>query len=85
MNNDFVMNESNRLAEMLIDRHSSDERARVRLAFERAFAREPSAGEIERALGLVSALGAGGGESEVASWSGWCQAIFASAEFRYLR
>ena len=54
--------------------------ARIRRAYRLALAREPDAEELQRALQFVTTPG-----TEAAKvWTDFCQALFASAEFRYL-
>jgi hypothetical protein len=90
MNSPFVMEQSQRMAERLVA-EASDEALRVDLAYQRALARPATQSERQRVLEFVSqyqdALEAEGAKAEQArlsAWSGVCQAIFASAEFRYV-
>ena len=59
---------------------------RVDRAYRLALARPPTAGERDRALAFLRdfAARAGGTDPARAAWSAFCQALFASAEFRYL-
>jgi hypothetical protein len=90
MNSPFVMEQSLKMAEQLIHQTSEDA-LRVDLAYQRALSRPATASERERMLAFVSqyddALQAAGTKAEqarLAAWSSVCQAIFASAEFRYV-
>ncbi len=81
----FLMNspEVRRIAEAFARRLEEElpgtqPEARIRRAYLLALAREPEADELQRALQFVA-----DGESDHI-WADFCQALFASAEFRYL-
>ncbi len=80
MNSRLVLDQSKALAERLLAASLPDDAARVEAAYLRALSRPPSAEERARALRFVAAAGA----SRPLAWSGFAQALFASAEFRYL-
>jgi len=80
MNNPFVLEQARRMAQMLSARHPSQVGERVSLAYERAYGRPPSEKEVERALAFVNENG-----GEGAAWAAFCQALLASAEFRYVQ
>ena len=80
MNNPLVLEQSNTLAALLARRHPSQPEARVQLAYEMAFGRLPESDEERRALAFVMHIG-----DSPDAWSALCQALFASAEFRYLQ
>jgi hypothetical protein len=78
MNSGFVVVQSRAAAgRLLAEAHPSDA-SRVDAAYLRMFARKPTAEERARALAFLE------GPSRSAAWAAFCQALFASAEFRYL-
>jgi Protein of unknown function (DUF1549)/Protein of unknown function (DUF1553)/Planctomycete cytochrome C/EF hand len=81
MNNPFVIRQSEALAER-VGAVEGDEARRVERMYRLAFARPPTAGERERALAFLRAFAKRGGAGD--PWPAFCQALFASAEFRYL-
>ena len=85
MNGTFV----SRQAEALADRvraSEGDDAQRVDRAYRLALARLPTTAERDRARAFLRdfASRAGGADPARAAWSTFCQALFASAEFRYL-
>jgi hypothetical protein len=92
MNAGMVMDSADHLATMLLGK-TQDSSGRVTLAYERALGRSPTDSESTRAVAFVndmtsSALtDAAGVESkaEDRAWSMFCQGLFASNEFIYLR
>jgi hypothetical protein len=82
MNSPFVVEQSRNLAERLLKGPDNDA-ARVELAYQLAYARPPSATERDRAVHYLQQAAAGQNNATNA-WASFCQAIFASAEFRYL-
>jgi hypothetical protein len=77
-----------RQAEALADRvraFGDDEAHRVDLAYRISLARGPTAAERDRALAFLRAFAAreGGADPARGAWSAFCQALLASAEFRY--
>ena len=95
MNNAWVVAQARALSERLLSDAQLDDAARVGRVYRRAFAREATADELRRALQYLSAP-----ESIVADpksksapsderlrlerWTSFCQAVFASGEFRYV-
>ena len=92
MNAELVMDSADHLATMLLDR-TQDEAGRVELAYERALGRPPTSQESSRAIAFIhdvtsSALTDAAnvdGAAEKRAWSMFCQGLFASNEFIYLR
>jgi hypothetical protein len=85
MNGTFV----SRQAEGLTDRAHAiegDDAQRVDRAYRLALSRPPTAGERDRAIAFVRdfAKHSAGTDPARAAWSAFCQALFASGEFRYL-
>ena len=88
MNSPFVIEQSERFAERIRAAAATDQ-DRIQLAYTIAFGREATAPEIERSLAMIGELETGMEENEqtgptAAAWAALCQALFASAEFRYL-
>jgi len=91
MNSDLVMDSASSMASMLLDR-GRDNTERVQMAYARTVGRPPSAGETQRAIAFVGELtsqsiGATGVDEagKRQAWSAFCQSLFASNEFIYVR
>jgi hypothetical protein len=92
MNSQLVMQSATEFATRILA-ESGDESHRVRLAYTLAFGRPSSEVEIGRAHAFLEAATAAGrtdaaavsGEVERDAWALFCQALFASNEFIYLR
>ena len=63
---------------------AGDERARIDLAFQLAFARAATPVEQSRTAAFLAECNADGTSAELQAWTTLCQALLASAEFRYL-
>jgi hypothetical protein len=85
MNGPFVIRQAETLAERVCTAAQPDDR-RVDLAYRLALARTPTDAERGRALAFLRDFaGRVAGTSPTrAAWKALCQAMFASAEFRYL-
>ena len=85
MNGAFVSRQAEALADRVRVREGDDAK-RVDLAYRLALARSPTAGERDRALAFLRdfAKRAGGTDPARWAWPAFCQALFASGEFRYL-
>ena len=64
---------------------SADPRERITAAYRLAFSRPPTAAEITRAENYLKTQTAERGSSAETALSNLCQALFASAEFRYVK
>lgn len=92
MNAGLVMESADHLAKMLLN-EGLDNAGRVNFAYERALGRLPSESESKRSLAFVSDATSTGltdaasvdTEVEQNAWSMFCQGLFASSEFIYLR
>ncbi|MDG1896651.1 MAG: PSD1 and planctomycete cytochrome C domain-containing protein [Fuerstiella sp.] len=91
MNSGLVMDSASSMASTLLDR-GKDDTERVRMAYERTVGRSPSSEETQRAIAFVGELtsqsiGATGVEAagQQQAWSAFCQSLFASNEFIYVR
>ena len=80
MNSPWVVDQSKGFAQRLTGEKGMDDAARVDLAYRLALARPASDREKARALAYVQQ--SGGGDK---AWANFCQALFASAEFRYVQ
>ena len=90
MNSPFVIEQSEVLAGLILEQTTADDE-RVDLAFTRCLSRKPTADERESAVQYIAGCRAGQGMSEEqmsdaerVAWETYCQALFASAEFRYV-
>tara|TARA_R110002072_G_scaffold303141_1_gene495707 strand:- start:20565 stop:23378 length:2814 start_codon:yes stop_codon:yes gene_type:complete len=92
MNSDLVMDSADHLAALLMS-ESLDNSRRINVAYERAFGRLPSPSESKRSLAFISELTSAAladaasvdANAEQSAWSIFCQSLFASNEFIYLR
>ncbi|MCA9123094.1 MAG: DUF1553 domain-containing protein, partial [Planctomycetales bacterium] len=91
MNSEFVTENSDALAERLLGNSAMDDPARVDFAFQLVLSRSASEAEIERSLAFIQRasdkMNAAEKDKEKLvshAWSGFCQALFGSAEFRYI-
>jgi hypothetical protein len=82
MNDSFVIQQSRALAQRIMSERDAD-RARIDRAYGLALGRVPSDAERQRAIKYVRDFPKGKRNSEVDAWASLCQALFASAEFRY--
>jgi len=64
---------------------SADPKERITAAYLTAFSRPPTAAEIARAESYLNTHASGRGSSPEAALTTFCQALFASAEFRYVK
>lgn len=91
LNDPFVLQQAESLAKRVLAREDLDDVGRVKLAYQVMLCRQASANEIERATGYITDYAAAASEEKslanprVAAWSSYCQALLASAEFRYVR
>jgi Protein of unknown function (DUF1553)/Protein of unknown function (DUF1549) len=79
LNNPFVIDVSKRAAQRILEQDLADEKTRVRYAYAYTLCRHPTETEIQRALSFLES-----GEDRQSSWSALTQALYSSAEFRYL-
>ena len=91
MNSDLMMDSADAMAKRLYD-HSMDNAARIQLAYQLAFGREPTRAEVQRAIAFIvepnSSKASGDSNSSQPSqrrWSLWCQSLLASNEFMYIQ
>jgi hypothetical protein len=91
MNDPFVMRQSQHMADRVLEHDWMDQAARVDLAYRLAYGRPATASEKQRAQQYLT--GYAGGDSaektaaskhQAGAWASFCQALLASAEFRYV-
>ena len=82
LNSKFVTEQAGAMAERVLK--AGSEKERVNLAFQLAFARPATADEQARTAAFIAECNAEGQEAELKAWATVCQALLASAEFRYL-
>ena len=82
-NSPFVIVQARHAAKKLLAQTADDDE-RIRRAFQLCYAREPDRAELAAARGFID--GANGEEEKavLSVWGSFLQALFASAEFRYL-
>jgi hypothetical protein len=91
LNSDFVVDQSNRIANRLLQHESMDDTDRIRIAFESVLARGGRDDEIAASLRLLDDVDQSL-RHEVTdpvrrrqrTWASFCQALFAANEFRYI-
>ena len=91
LNDPFVRQQAQGLATRVLARKELDDAARLKVVYQLALSRPATANEIERATSYITDYAAAASEEKSvqnprqAAWSSFCQALLASAEFRYLR
>ncbi|MSQ94722.1 MAG: DUF1553 domain-containing protein [Gemmataceae bacterium] len=91
LNDPFVRQQSRELAQRVLGRKEIDDAGRISLAYRLTLSRPATPKEIERATSYIADYEAAASEEKsvqnprVAAWSSLCQALLASAEFRYIR
>ncbi len=85
MNDELVMDCAEALARRVLPVHSRATPARLEFAYEVAYARRPTPGELERATLFLSDLQQNENLSELTSWTLLCQSLLASSEFMYVQ
>ena len=80
------------LARRVLARSGLDDAGRINLAYRLALCRPATAKEIDRAKDYITAYEAAAQNNEPSAgdpaadpWTSFCQALLASAEFRYVR
>jgi cytochrome c553 len=91
MNSEFIQEQSRQWAQTLLALPVSDDAQRVSMAYAQAFGRPATDEETSRALRFMEKLQSGTNSSQAGSeskgpktWQSFCQALFASTEFRFL-
>jgi cytochrome c553 len=85
LNSPFMLNQARAFAARLQKEAGDDPAARIRLAFQLAFSREPTAGELQLGVDYVSATDAEGQpQNALTRWERYAQILLASNEFLYI-
>lgn len=82
LNSGFVTAQAGAMAGRVLQ--AGNERARIDLAFQLAFARAATPAEQARTAAFLAECTTEGKSAELQAWTTLCQALLASAEFRYL-
>jgi hypothetical protein len=90
LNDPFVRRQSTSLAQRLLRDPQLNDAGRIDLAYRLLLGRPATAAELERVEAYVvdyaaAAEGLTSADAQAAAWASFCQAMFASAEFRYVR
>ena len=91
VNSPFVLDQSRRLARLLISQSAIEDLVRAEIILRRVLGRPPAPGEVDRALAMIQDVDA---ELKLQgttpnlriemAWSAYVQALFATNEFRYV-
>ncbi len=90
LNGEFVREQSRAFAISLMSRNDLDDAGRVRQAYVRAFAREPTEIEMKRTLDFLTRYAdklpkeVDASKRRQTAWQAFCQVLFAANEFMYL-
>jgi hypothetical protein len=84
MNSPFVVGQSKAFAKSLLDNDKLDNAQRIDQAYRRALCRPATKGEIESAVEFLNKETMQSEEARLVGWSAFCQALYMSAEFRYV-
>ena len=88
MNNSFVTQQSSHLADRLFAEAGMGDDERLALAYQLTLGRDPSEQERLKCVDYLSearaVLGGGSKDADTRTWASLAQALFASAEFRYI-
>jgi mono/diheme cytochrome c family protein len=89
LNDPFVRQQAKALAERMLQRKDLDDLGRITLAYRLTVNRPPTTNEMTRAKDYLtsyeSAVPKQGPNSRIVAWASFCQAILASAEFRFVK
>jgi Protein of unknown function (DUF1553)/Protein of unknown function (DUF1549)/Planctomycete cytochrome C len=92
LNDPFVRQQSQTLAELLLQQKDLDDAGRITLAFRRTLGRPATMQEVGRMKQYLASYEAEARKQkdlpaspQTAAWASLCQALLASAEFRYIR
>jgi hypothetical protein len=90
MNSPFVLQQAGHMAARLLAHERLDDTVRANLAYRIALSRDATSVELQRAIAFVHSIQENlqredsAAQGRTAAWTALCQALFASAEFRYL-
>jgi len=85
LNSPFMLNQARAFSKRLQQEAGDDPAARIQLAFQLAFSREPTADELQLGLDYVSAVDTDGQpQNALTRWERYAQILLASNEFLYI-
>ena len=84
LNDPWILEQARAAARRLLAEAAASDAARIEQLYRLAYARAPTAAESARVLAYL-ASDEGGDAAHEARWTNVCQAVLASAEFRYVR
>ncbi|MGB3117663.1 MAG: DUF1553 domain-containing protein, partial [Verrucomicrobiales bacterium] len=91
VNSPFVLDQSRRLARLLISQPAIEDPVRAEIILRRVLGRPPAPGEVDRALAMIQDVDAELKLQGITpslrvemAWSAYVQALFATNEFRYV-
>jgi hypothetical protein len=79
LNNPFVVEVSRRAADRILEQPFTDEAVRVKFAYAYTLCRYPTEDETQRALAFLKSA-----DDQRSRWTDFTQALYSSAEFRYV-
>jgi hypothetical protein len=85
MNSPFVMDQARHVAEQLLAIAEINDHERLDLLYSHALGRVPSEQDRRLVREFVSAVPVPDDDERLARWTGICQAVMGSVEFRYIR
>jgi hypothetical protein len=91
LNDPFVRQQAQALAQRVLSRPNLDDSGRINLVYRLAVGRTATGREIERVKGYLAEYqalareGSAPADASTSAWASFCQALLGSAEFRYLR
>jgi hypothetical protein len=85
LNSPWLWSQSKLAAERMLAQPLSDDEAKLSWLYQSFFTREPTTAERDALVKFLDARRERVKEDEVAVWTRVCQALYASAEFRYLQ
>jgi hypothetical protein len=84
MNSPFVVGQSKAFAKSLLDNDKLDNAQRIDQAYRRALCRPATKDEIDNAARFLNNQTMKTEEARLVGWAAFCQALYISAEFRYV-
>src|SRR5262249_6851530 len=85
LNDPFVRDQSKALAQRLLPQSDLDDEARIHSAYQLTLARKAPEKELDRVEAYLSDCETSLRKPKEVALAGFCQALFGSAEFRYVR
>jgi hypothetical protein len=82
LNNPFVLKTASAHAAQLLDLEDATDADRVQKAYAAVLGRFPSPAEVDRALAFIRE--GDGEDDDQEAWAAWIQALYSTAEFRYI-